>query len=440
MIENTYLNSVRVQRDKCNGCMACIKRCSVGAIRVRKGKALILANRCIDCGECVRRCPEHAMIAVADTLQQLGDYEYNIALATTSLYAQFPSNIKREDIWHGIQTLGFDEIFDVSAANDYISKEIEDYLNSHKDGRKPHISSGCPAVLRLIQVKYPELLAQVIPILAPGEAAAIYTRREVCKRLKLPSEKIGIWFLTPCPAKCSNIHKSVNVKQTAFNGSISISSIYGKLFQAVNESVGKNKKPKGFTTGSSYGIGWATFGGEVASLGIENALVVHGITQINEILEQISMNTLPEVEFVECYMCGRGCVGGPFAAVNRFVAEKNIRMRIRCRRAMELPDRITARAAAMTCKNFPTSEQYIKKLEPKPAMQLDDDISVAMEKLTQLDKLMKQLPGLDCGACGAPSCNCLAEDIIQGKAQLTDCTFILRSQAKKDPYKWYNDI
>jgi len=400
---------------------------------------LILANRCIDCGECVRRCPEHAMVAVADTLKQLKSYEYNVALATTSLYAQFPANIKREDIWHGVQTLGFDEIFDVSAANDYVSKEIEDYLAAHKQSRKPHISSSCPAVLRLIQVKYPELLAQVIPILAPGEAAAIYTRREVCRRLNLPSEKVGIWFLTPCPAKCSNIHKSLNVKHTAFNGSISISSIYTSLFQAVSETVGKYKKPKGFTTGSSYGIGWGTYGGEIAAIGVENALAVHGITQINDVLEQISMNTLPDVEFVECYMCGRGCVGGPFAAVNRFVGEKNIRMRVRQRRALEPQDRIKAREAAMTCKDFPTSEGYIKKLEPKPAMQLDDDISVAMEKLTQLDKIMKQLPGLDCGACGAPNCSCLAEDIIQGKAQLTDCTFVLRSQSKKDPFKWYNN-
>lgn len=41
------------------------------------------------------------------------------------------------------------------------------------------------------------------------------------------------------------------------------------------------------------------------------------------------------------------------------------------------------------------------------------------------------MPGLDCGACGAPSCQCLAEDIVQGKANEIDCIFKLRSSVKR---------
>ena len=39
--------------------------------------------------------------------------------------------------------------------------------------------------------------------------------------------------------------------------------------------------------------------------------------------------------------------------------------------------------------------------------------------------------GLNCGACGAPSCQGLAEDIVQGKAHEIDCIFKLRGSVHK---------
>lgn len=64
-------------------------------------------------------------------------------------------------------------------------------------------------------------------------------------------------------------------------------------------------------------------------------------------------------------------------------------------------------------------------------MQLDDDILEAMKKFEHMEEVLRSLPGLDCGACGAPSCQCLAEDIVQGKANEIDCIFKLRSSVKR---------
>ena len=55
-----FIHSVTLDKDLCKGCINCIKRCPTEAIRVRDGKAHILAERCVDCGECIRICPHHA--------------------------------------------------------------------------------------------------------------------------------------------------------------------------------------------------------------------------------------------------------------------------------------------------------------------------------------------------------------------------------------------
>ena len=109
----TYFHSVELQRNKCQGCVSCVKLCPTEAIRVRNGKAEILGDRCIDCGACAAGCPYHAFNVKTDTLEGLADYAYNIVLPAPSLYAQFPDNIPLESIWQGLHNIGFDEIFDV---------------------------------------------------------------------------------------------------------------------------------------------------------------------------------------------------------------------------------------------------------------------------------------------------------------------------------------
>ena len=393
---------------------------------MRNGKAEILGDRCIDCGACAAGCPYHAFSVRTDTLEGLADYAYNIVLPAPSLYAQFPDNVPLEDIWQGLQNLGFDEIFDVSLASEYIACEIEDYIKNYTGGRKPLISATCPAVMRLIQVKFPELIKQVVPVLAPVEAAAIYIKREAAARRQLPGELIGVWFISPCPSKETNIRQSVDVQHTELTGSFSLSEIYGLLLKNLGGTHELNVR-----TGSSYGLSWGAYGGEITSAGLSNALAVHGIDNVYEMLEQISMNKMPQLDYVECNACKGGCLGGLLAAENKYVAECNLRRRIAALRVKEPEDRHEAMARTMVLEDFPKSAAYRKKLVARPMMQLDDDIMEAMKKFERMEEVLCSLPGLDCGACGAPSCQGLAEDIVQGKAHEIDCIFKLRASVHK---------
>lgn len=423
-----YFHSIRLLRSQCQGCVTCVKACPTEAIRVRNGKAELIESRCIDCGECLRRCGYHAIVAETDKLEEIAQFKYNIALPPPSLYAQFSVEISAAAIWQGLHKLGFDEIFDVAVASEYVSLEIAAYLEQYTGGRKPLISCSCPAVLRLIQVKFPELIKQVVPVLPPTEAAAIYVKNEAVQRTGLKAEEIGVWFIAPCPSKNTNIRQSVDVLHTQISGSLSISEIYGKLLKNLG---GENLPEKKVTAGSSYGMGWGSYGGELEAAGITNGLAVHGINDVYDVLEQISLNKMRDVDYVECSACSGGCIGGPLTAENKFVAEKNLKLRLSAMRREEPADRLATMAESMVCQDFPKSAAYVKKLIARPMMQLDDDILEAMKKFEQMEEVLRSLPGLDCGACGAPSCQCLAEDIVQGKANEIDCIFKLRSSVKR---------
>ena len=56
-------------------------------------------------------------------------------------------------------------------------------------------------------------------------------------------------------------------------------------------------------------------------------------------------------------------------------------------------------------------------------MELDTDIAIALKKMEEINAIFKILPGIDCGACGSPSCYALAEDIVQNRAKISDCIF-----------------
>ena len=55
-----------VDRDTCEGCGACVKRCQVDAVSVsqKKQPAVVDRNRCIGCGVCVPACPTQSITLV----------------------------------------------------------------------------------------------------------------------------------------------------------------------------------------------------------------------------------------------------------------------------------------------------------------------------------------------------------------------------------------
>ena len=55
-------------------------------------------------------------------------------------------------------------------------------------------------------------------------------------------------------------------------------------------------------------------------------------------------------------------------------------------------------------------------------------MGIALQKMDQIKQIRSDLPGLDCGSCGAPSCLALVEDIVRGFANELSCIFKLKEK------------
>ena len=64
---------------------------------------------------------------------------------------------------------------------------------------------------------------------------------------------------------------------------------------------------------------------------------------------------------------------------------------------------------------------WTTKLEYTPVFRLDVDRSVALRKLKEVRSIHENLPGLDCGLCGAPTCRAFAEDVVNEEMSIDQC-------------------
>lgn len=419
-----YFHSVTLDTEKCKGCTNCIKRCPMEAIRVRDGKAIIVQERCIDCGECIRECPNHAKIAVTDTLARLEEYSYNIALPAPSFFGQFKEQVDIEDVLNAFLKIGFNEVFEVALAAEIVGYAVHEYLKEYK-GKRPIFSSACPAVLRLMQIKFPDLLEQVAPFLTPMEVAARIAKEEAVKRTGIPYEEIGAFFISPCPAKVTEMRNPMTTKHSAVNGVIGVNLIYKDIIKHLGDRLLEGVPGK-LQRATKLGMAWGYVTGESRNIDAGTTLAVSGIHNAISLLEEIERGELKDVDFIELQACMGGCVGGPLNIQNLFVG------RIRLRDLIKRYGAKPAHLGESDLREIYRSNRYAstEPVEPRAIMTLDEDVSRAIMKMERLDQITNELPGLDCGACGSPSCRALAEDIIRGVAFETDCVIKLREKVK----------
>jgi NAD-dependent dihydropyrimidine dehydrogenase PreA subunit len=406
----------------CVACLACSRTCPTNAIRVRDELARIKYELCIDCGACVRACRHGAARAATTPPSDLARFEHTVAVPSLTLYAQFGRDVAPARVLYALTQLGFDAAYDISWMCEMLAGATDAYVNEGR-GPWPKISVTCPAVVRLVQVRYPGLIANLVPIETARELSGKLLRRRLSAELGLAPEKIGIFFITPCTAIMDSILSPVGLEQSYFDGALSIAEIYGPLLHELQTA-----PPDDAITDeiSPRGLLWAMAGGEIAGMRDANTMTVKG-TDVQHVFDRIEAGTFQGVDFIEAYVCPDGCVSGGLTVEGRYAAQRNIQQIAKS--LGDSPAVGEERIRRLLREDFFAVSEEIRA---RPVQPLGRDLREAVARQKELTELIPMLPGKDCAVCGAPDCATLAEDIVRGEASLDDCVFVRIARLEDD--------
>ena len=419
----TPYHALTVDTQKCIGCTHCMKVCPTEAIRVVGGLAEIRQDRCVDCGFCLRACPVKAIYIEQDDLDKIRAFKYRVVLFPSVMIGQFPQKYTEDQIYAALLKIGFTHVFEVEQPIGLLKRSVKQYCRATPE-TKPHISTFCPAIVRLIQARYPSLVDSLIRRKAPHDLAAHFAIGQLKKEGATENE-IGLFYVSPCSAKIRAVKSPVGEKESIVDGVINMNELYNRVMKAINdkEAPDTGNQRQNLTRD---GILWSLTRGEAKHFG-ERSMAIDGIHNVIKFLERLENEEVPDIDFLELRACDQSCAGGILMTGNRFLTVERLE-----RRAKRYPP-------SWKLKNHPDKQTALQlkkklitdKITPKPVFSLDTDRSRALDKMNKAQHIICFLPGIDCGACGAPNCQALAEDMVNGNAKMSDCVFLQQMWEKE---------
>ena len=423
MNDSHFFHAITIDHDTCIGCSHCMKACPTEALRLRNGKAVLTPDRCIDCGNCFKVCPTKSFNIKQDDFDDIFNYACRVALVPSIFMGQFPNDVTVSRIYQILKEIGFTYIIETEATVPIYTEAKNKYAAEHPDIR-PLISTYCPAIVRLIQVKFPGLTENLIPIKAPIDLTAMFIRRKLQQDDWNP-EDIGIFYITPCAAKIAAVKSPVGEEKSLVDGVINMDSLYNRVYKRIKEQ-GKGFKEQKLPVSqiSSDGVLTALTNGERRLSNAKHSYSIDEIHNVIEFLEKVENDEIEDVDFLELRACDQSCPGGILTCDNRFLMCERIFARARKIAERERNGEQTKDHEVEQERNYLTNNVKVGEIKPRSMLVLDNDITQALAKMQHINELRAKLPQRDCGVCGAPTCDALAHDIVMGEAKITDCIFM----------------
>ncbi len=148
---------------------------------MRQNRIIYFDDLCVDCGACINVCPENVYVPVIDEIQDFEKFELEDRPSFPhSLYtvrAEYPPAPDSQ----ALKTDRFRLIVDTSQETHDMSYVISEHLKSNPEGR-PILSSFCPAIIRFIQVRYPNLMELISTFDVPREITAKSSQEKIFRR------------------------------------------------------------------------------------------------------------------------------------------------------------------------------------------------------------------------------------------------------------------
>lgn len=420
-------HALKIKYDLCVGCSNCTSICPTCSIHVENGRPILDPNRCIDCGMCYQTCPMNAIYIDQDDFDTIYNYKCPVLLVPSIFSAQFPEKVSQRAILSAIYHLGFKYVYEVEKSVDVLKEVINEKVKD-RDAEKPIISSFCPAIVRLIQVKYPSLVGNLLLTKPPLDMTATYIRK-VLSEHGIATEDIGIFYVSPCAAKIAAIKSPVGEEKSDIDGVINMNYLYNKVFRIIKQGVYTLREDEfDFHPLSKNSILWSLTGGEIKDIVVGRNLAIDEVHNVSDFLDKLENEDLDGIDFLELRACDESCAGGILCAGNRFlVAERQKK------RAKQRPKTVTpSENNILNYKDFLRENMTLGEVKPRSMDKLDDNISVAMRKMKKVFEITNDLPKVDCRICGYQTCKALAEAVVNNQADIRQCFFVQRILEQTD--------
>lgn len=420
-----FHHALKFKYDLCIGCAHCTGICPTRAIHIEDGHPQLDVNRCVDCGRCYQACPVNAIYIEQDDFETVYNYKYPVLLLPSIFTAQFEEKIKEKTILSALYHIGFKHVFEVEKSVDFIKEEMEKTVNEN-NGFKPIISTFCPAIVRLIQVKFPVLVPNLYLLKPPLDLTALYIRKLLTEEDNIPDEDIGIFYVTPCAAKIAAIKSPATDEESPVTGVINMNYLYNKVMRVIKQ--GEYKLCEETRTHnhrlSKASLNYTLTGGEVSLLKNGRNLAIDGIHNVSDFLEKLEDEDIQDIDYLELRSCDQSCAGGILCANNRFLTAERQRKRMH-----KSPDEIDAEDNNLLnyVDHLNEHKRVLGEVEPRSMDKMDDNMAVAMQKMRKAFEINQNLPQVDCRICGYQSCKALSEAVVNGKAEIEQCVFVQRA-------------
>lgn len=406
------LRSIYTEKNNCQDCYKCVRRCPVKAIKIEDHSASIITELCINCGYCTTICPAGAKKIrndVGEVKELLNSGVKVIAAIAPSWVSEFADHSSSSFI-QSLKQLGFYEVSEVALGAEMVSESVKDYLKIAKTGL--HISSCCPTVVSLIQKYYPEHLNKVVPIMTPMLAHASYLR-------KIHQEDIKVVFIGPCIAKKNEAED--------YEGYVDVAITFKELDQWFDNEKSyfaeSDQEYHFYPTKAADGSLYPVDGGMINSLKDKISAVdlefmsFSGRNSVKDVLNNLEGLQQEKQCFLELLSCNGGCVNGPGCTENNSVAKK--------RAAIIRSHHATSSAQSLSLNKLVIDLEYAPSQLSKP----DHSEEAIIEALQSIGKVSTK-DELNCSGCGYENCRDFAKALLEEKAESSMCVSYMRKLAQ----------
>ncbi len=406
--------SIYTEKNNCQDCYKCVRRCPVKAIKIEEHSASIIPELCINCGYCTIICPAGAK-KIRDDVGLVRHFIQNGERVVAALAPAWVSEfvgVSTSNFISALKTMGFWEVSEVALGAEMVSGAVAQYLQKKETGL--HISSCCPSVVSMIGKYYPEHLDKLVPIMSPMVAHARFLKENY-------GEKFRVIFIGPCIAKKDEIEGDDNYVDAAitFNELEAWMEREGVIPELCNNG-NEDFFPAAAGDGSLYPVD----GGMINSLKKDVSAVdlsfmaFSGRNRVKDILNNIDGLDNGQLCFLELLSCSGGCVNGPGCTKKNSIARKRAEV-IRCFSNGNDNKWVGNVSTNLAC-------DY-NGFDSVPASQHQE--SAIVDALRAIGKFSSK-DYLNCSGCGYENCRDFAIALLEGKAERSMCVSYMRRVAQ----------